>query len=183
MSMTVGDHTYGQYHIKLYWEDTGQQLIIGKFCSIAEGVKVFLGGEHPLRWATTYPFGEAGLGAFQVAPPEGIRPLKGGVTVGNDVWLGNGATIMSGVTIADGAVIAANSHVVKDVGPYEVWGGNPAKLIRQRFSQEIIDEFMKMKWWDLPNEIILELIPYLQQEPTMDIIGKMWAIVDTDITN
>jgi acetyltransferase-like isoleucine patch superfamily enzyme len=102
---------------------------------------------------------------------------KGDINVGSDVWFGESVTVMSGVTIGHGAVVATNSHVFKDVEPYSIVGGNPAKLIKYRFDKEIIDAFLEMKWWDLPDEKINEILPLLQQEPTMEIINEMNRII------
>jgi carbonic anhydrase/acetyltransferase-like protein (isoleucine patch superfamily) len=84
---------------------------------------------------------------------------------------------MSGVTVGHGAVVATNSHVFKDVEPYSIVGGNPAKLIKYRFDKEIIDALLEMKWWDLSDEMINKILPLLQQEPTMDIINQMNQII------
>lgn len=171
--MEVGKYTYGHGYIRPKFEDSGQPLVVGKYCSIAEDVTVFLGGEHQAKWGTTYPFGEQNTDVFKESAADGVRNLRGGVSIGNDVWIGFRATIMSGVNIADGAVIAANSHVVKDVGPYEMWGGNPAKLIKKRFSDEIITLMMQAKWWDKPEDVVNKVIPYLQQPLTLDIAQKI----------
>lgn len=171
--MQVGQHTYGQNNITKHFESDSGQLYIGKFCSIAEHIHIFLGGGHPTKWVSTFPFGIVSKDAFPVEPKEGVAPTNGNVVIGNDVWIANGVTIMSGVTIGDGAVIAANSHVVKDVGPYEMHGGNPAKLIRPRFDSKIIEALLDLKWWDYPEESIRKIIDLLSMEPTLDLIKEM----------
>ena len=135
-------------------------LRVGSFCSFAEGVRVFLGDYHRTDWGTTWHFGHQNTAVF---PHHGCgHPIsRGDVTIGNDVWIGRAATIMSGVTIGDGAVIAANAHVVKNVGQYEMVGGNPAKLIRRRFKKKQIASLLILKWWDLPVDSIQKLVPYL----------------------
>jgi len=90
-----------------------------------------------------------------------IRSKKGGVIIGSDVWIGGGTTIMDGLTIGDGVSIAANSQVVKNVEPYSIVGGNPAELIKYRFSYDIVKRFLELKWWDFPDEVIVELTPFL----------------------
>lgn len=144
--MSVGRYTYGMPDI--HWSNPNAKLIIGSFCSIAAGVKVYLGGNHRTDWITTYPFGHIHQGIFNRFNGTGHPASKGYVNIGNDVWIGEYATIMSGVSIGDGAVIANNSHVVKDVEPYSIVGGNPAKHIRFRFSPTQIESLLRIKWWD-----------------------------------
>lgn len=175
--MEVDKYTYGEKQITEHWTDTGQKLYIGKFCSIAKDVNVFLGGEHPTNWGTTYPFGDQNTNEFK-SDSSASRPLKGDVRIGNDVWIAHGVSIMSGITIGDGAVIGAYSHVVKDVGPYEIWGGNPAKLIRKRFSDDIINILVQVKWWNRSIEDINKIIPLLQQPMTLEIATQIRFILN-----
>lgn len=142
----VGDYSYGNPQI-LHWGENAT-LSIGKFCSIADGVKIFLGGNHRTDWITTYPFNQLNdfwPGAGKI---KGHPSSNGNVFIGNDVWIGNGAIIMSGVTVSDGAVIGANAVVTKNVLPYAIVAGNPAKLIRKRFSEKEIEMLLDIKWWD-----------------------------------
>ncbi|MCI3921403.1 CatB-related O-acetyltransferase [Paenibacillus sp. TRM 82003] len=144
----IGDWTYGNPAV-VFGGPGGATLKIGKYCSIAAGVTIMLGGEHYMDRVTTYP--------FQGMIPEAMiyidKPFsKGDVKIGHDVWIGLGATIMSGVNIGNGAVIATQSLVVKDVPPYAIVGGNPAKVIRYRFSPEVIKEIEESRWWDWPYE-------------------------------
>jgi len=159
--MEVGKFTYGTENIRVFTWGEKANLIIGSFCSIAENVKIFLGGEHRTDWLTTYPFGHINQSIFNKFNGVGIPITHGDVIIGNDVWLCANITIMSGVKVGDGAIIANNSHVVKDVEPYTIVGGNPAKLIRKRFSDEIISKLLEIKWWNLDNNLINELSPYL----------------------
>lgn len=147
--------TYGAEKIQVFQWNEGAKCKIGKYCSIADNVKVFLGGDHMVNWVTTHPFTYKST-------------TKGDINIGNDVWISHGVTIMSGVTIGDGAIVAANSHVVKDVEPYTIVGGNPAKYIRHRFEGRIQDLLMELKWWDLPDNIIKSIIPILCSEPDYD---------------
>lgn len=160
--MDVGKYTYGAQHVKVLWED-GAKLTIGKFCSIADNVTVFLGGSHRVDWITTYPFGLKHPEVFKNKPAQSRYPLKKNrdVTIGNDVWIGSGVTIMSGVTIGDGAVLGRNSHVMENVKPYSVVGGNPAKFYYFRFNQETIKKLLDTKWWDLEDHQIDQIIPLL----------------------
>lgn len=156
-NVSIGSFTYGVPYIRT-WE-LGEQVNIGKFCSIAENVNILGGGEHRTDWATTYPF-NALISAFDHI--QGHPVSKGPVYIGNDVWLASGCTIMSGVTIGDGAVVAANALVAKDVPAYAIVGGNPAKLIRYRFTEEIRQKLLEIKWWDWEEKDIYYAVPLLQ---------------------
>lgn len=159
--MSYGRHTYGKAEVSTW--DKGANLIVGNFCSIARGLQVFLSGNHRTDWVTTYPFGHINQNVFNSFSGEGHPLTNGDVVIGNDVWIGANATIMSGVTISDGAVIANNSHVVKNVEPYSVVGGNPAKHIKYRFTQDQIDKLLQIKWWDRDDDKVNEFAPLLCQ--------------------
>ena len=156
---SIGDYTYGTPNI-LNWGE-GSTLIIGKFCSIADGVTILLGGNHRIDWITTYPFNKCNSYFPNATTIHGHPSTKGDVVIGNDVWIGKGVTILSGITIGNGAVIAAEAVVTKDVKPYEMVGGNPAKSIKFRFSQDAIEHLLKIKWWDWNHEIINKKVKHL----------------------
>lgn len=142
----IGEFTYGRPAIMHFGEQAALQ--IGKFCSIADGVTIFLGGNHRTDWVSTFPFNK-----LPEAFPNGVNitghPIsKGNITIGNDVWIGYGATILSGIIIGDGAVIAAKAVVTKNVAPYEIVGGNPAKHLKYRFNENEISELLRIKWWN-----------------------------------
>ena len=126
---------------------------MGAFCSIASNCRIYLGGNHHIERVTTFPFGHRELDVFDQIKGDGTS-TNGDVVIGNDVWIGNDVTIMSGVSIGDGAVVAANSHVVKAVPPYALVGGNPARLIRRRFSEDQIERLLQVRWWEWPDERI-----------------------------
>jgi acetyltransferase-like isoleucine patch superfamily enzyme len=151
---SIGDWTYGKPIIYRWDEET--KLGIGKFCSIADGVKILVGGEHGTDWVSTYPFK-----AFfrSVRDAKGPVSTKGDVIIGNDVWIGSQALILSGVTIGDGAIVGAGSVVCKDVAPYSVVAGNPAKQIRLRFDEGKISALLKIAWWDWPIAKIEDALP------------------------
>lgn len=144
--MEYGIGSYGLPEIRSWSSDNFVE--VGNFCSIAEGVKILLAPEHNISYNTTYPFYSFLQGLH--------HPLskRKSVIIGNDVWIGTDALIMGGVTIGDGAVIGARSVVTKDIEPYSVVVGSPAKHIKFRFDQKIIEKFLKYKWWDLPIEEI-----------------------------
>ena len=120
-----------------------------------------MGGNHRTDWVTTYPFGHIHNNIFNNFNGEGHPSTKGDVVIGNDVWIGANVTIMSGVTIGDGVVIANNSHVVRNCEPYSMVGGNPAKLIKKRFTEEQIESLLEIKWchWEISK--INKFTPFL----------------------
>lgn len=160
--MSYGKYSYGTANI--IWGNPNAQLIVGKFCSIAGNVNIYLGGNHRTDWVTTYPFGHKNTHVFNTFNGAGLPSTKGNVIIGNDVWIANNVTIMSGISIGDGAVIANNSHVVKNVEPYTLVGGNPAKLIKYRFKPQQIEKLLEIKWWDWEDEKINKFAPLLCNE-------------------
>ena len=138
----------------------GDKLIIGKFCSIACGAKfIFNSANHRLSSLSTYPFPifyeEWNL---QMKDVSKAWDNKGNIVVGNDVWIGYEAVILSGVTIGDGAIIGARAVVTRDVPPYTIVGGVPAKAIKKRFSEDTISSLLSLQWWDWSQEKIAENI-------------------------
>lgn len=157
--MPFGKYTYGTP--TLHFENTNAKLVVGNFCSIAINVHIYLGGNHRTDWVTTYPFGHINKRNFTSFNGMGHPATRGDVIIGNDVWIGENVTIMSGVTISDGSVIANNSHVVKNVEPYTLVGGNPAKFIKHRFTSEQITHLLEIKWWEWDDNKINKFIPLL----------------------
>ena len=157
--MSYGRHAYGRAIVAFRHKDA--ELRVGNFCSIAAGTTVYLGGNHRTDWVTTYPFGHMHKKTFSNFDGTGHPATKGDIVIGNDVWIGAHATIMSGVTIGDGVVVAANSHVVKDARPYTIVGGNPAREIKQRFTDEQIRQLLKIRWWEWDDETIDCFTPQL----------------------
>ena len=136
-------------HVTHHYEFLGDKLIIGKFCAIAKGIEfVMNGANHRMNSVTTYPFNIMGSGWEQFTPSLEDLPLKGDTVVGNDVWIGQNVTVMPGVHIGDGSIIAANSVVTKDIPPYSIAGGNPCKLIRKRFDDDLTAYLLNLKCWD-----------------------------------
>ena len=151
----IGDFTYG-FPIVRTWGETAR-LKIGKFCSIGGNVQIYLGGNHHTDWLTTYPFNVLLKDQFP-GIDGGVAATKGDVTIGNDVWIANDVTILSGVTIGDGAVIANGAVVNKDIQPYTLVAGNPAKKKKFMWGAAFAGG---LKWWDLPLEKLAEIIPIL----------------------
>lgn len=169
-NIIVGDYTYYddfedvynfEKNVKYHFDFIGDKLIIGKFCMIASDVKFIMNGaNHLVDAVSTYPFaifGEDWAGAMD----NKTYPHKGDIVIGNDVWIGYNATIMAGVQIGDGAIIATNATVTKDVPPYTIVGGNPAKEIKKRFSDEEIATLLELKWWDWDLEKITAHLGFL----------------------
>lgn len=148
----IGDYTYGDPQV--LFENEEANLTIGRFCSIADNVTIFLGGNHRTDWITTYPFNVLNVDFPEAYEIKGHPATKGDVIIGNDVWIGRGTVIMSGVSIGDGVVIAAGSVVSKNIGNYEIWGGNPSRLLKKRFNDDDIIRLTEMKWWDWDVSII-----------------------------
>lgn len=169
-NILVGDYTYYddfedvcnfEKNVKYHFDFIGDKLIIGKFCMIASGVTfVMNGANHLTEGISSYPFAIFGQG-WEDAMKGKTYPSKGNTVVGNDVWIGYNATIMPGVTIGDGAIIAANATVTRDVEPYAIVGGNPAKEIRKRFPEDQIQELLTIKWWDWDIEKITQNVHHL----------------------
>ena len=149
------------YHYPIHPE----RLVIGKFCSIACGTKfLFNCANHSLKSLSTYTFPlfyeEWGLDRADIAS---AWDNKGDIVIGHDVWIGYEAVILSGVRIGDGAIVAARAVVTKDVPPYTIVGGTPARLIRKRFSEDVIERLLRLKWWNWPYSRIARSLPLLMQ--------------------
>lgn len=153
-----GAYSYGAPKILVYPGDRGR-LLVGRYCSFAMDVSIFVGGEHRTDWVSTYPFRAVrGLpGAYE----DGVPATRGDVVIGNDVWVGRGVTIRSGTHIADGAVIGAGAVVATSVRPYAIVAGNPAREIRRRFSDDQVDALLEVAWWRWPDELVERAVPLL----------------------
>ncbi len=171
----VGPHTYGVEYatiLNLSTETEGFEIQIGSFCSLAHHIS-FLGVcNHRTDWVTTFPFGKKDQDIFPNFDGSGSCVHKGPIKIGNDVWIGQGATIQSGVTIGDGAVVAANAHVVKSVPPYSVVGGNPARVIKMRFTKDQREALLRIQWWDWATEKINQELPLLCSGKVHDFCKK-----------
>lgn len=170
-NVEVGDYTYYsdfngadkfEEHITHHYEFIGDKLIIGKFCQIASGIEFIMNGaNHRMNSITTYPFNIMSNELKKFAPKLEELPLKGDTIIGNDVWIGQNVTILPGVHIGNGAIIGANSVVSKDIPSYHIAAGNPCKIIKKRFSDELIQYLEKLKWWDWEDEKIFNNLDIL----------------------
>lgn len=154
--MSIGHATYGAPNIRIFEGDTSTRLVVGNYSSLASTATFLLGGNHPLDRVTTYPlrirFGLTDAGH------DGYPTSKGDIRVGSDVWIGHEALVLSGVQIGDGAVVAARAVVTRDVPPFSIVAGNPARVIRQRVSAEVAERLIVTKWWDWPESEVLSHI-------------------------
>jgi acetyltransferase-like isoleucine patch superfamily enzyme len=151
--LNIGTHTYAN-GLTIYCWNSDFELSIGKYCSIADNVTVIAGGEHHMERVSSYPFSDRWKLVSENEQPKALD--KGGIKIGHDVWIGHGATILSGVSIGHGAVIGAMAVVTKNVEPYSVVVGNPAKHIKSRFPETLVESLIKIKWWDWPENKIKE---------------------------
>lgn len=172
-NIIIGDYTYyddpkdptafEHQNVLFNYPEFGDRLILGKFCAIASGTKFIMGpANHRIQSVTTYPFSVFEGSWKDIAPPHlASLPFKGDIIIGHDVWIGRESVIMPGVKIGNGAIIAAYSVVSKDVSPYTVVGGNPAKLIKKRFDDDMIHLLQRLQWWNFEAQQLLEILPLL----------------------
>lgn len=186
LNISVGSYTiyndfendpreFEKNNVLYHYPINNDRLIIGRFCSIACGAKfIFNSANHTLSSLSTYPFPifyeEWGQDIEEVAS---AWDNKGDIVIGNDVWIGYGAVILSGVTIGDGAIIGTNALVTKDIPPYTIAGGIPAKPIRKRFSEEKVSALMKIKWWDWSQEEILKNLKFIKSGDTDSLMRNL----------
>ena len=163
----IGRASYGNIEVLQFGGDA--TLRIGSYCSLAKGTKILLGGEHRADWVTTYPFNVL---SDEFSHIVGAR-TKGDVTIGHDVWIARDVTVLSGVSIGDGAVVGAGTVVTRDVPPYCIIAGNPGKTIRMRFSKEIVEALLAIRWWEWKESRISRAVPYLLQADAAAFVNKV----------
>jgi acetyltransferase-like isoleucine patch superfamily enzyme len=157
MKIVRGKHTYGPEPIIVGHPSILTGSSIGKFCSIADNLQLIAKGAHMIDWVSTYPFKVM----WKMNVPLHNLPPHSPITIGNDVWIASNVKIKQGVTVGDGAVLATECFVTKDVPPYSVVGGNPAKIIRYRFSEDQISSLLEIQWWNWEDSKIREIVPLL----------------------
>ena len=163
-TLVMGNMSYYAPNVIKFKGDTGR-VIIGNFASVAPDADFYVGGLHRVEWVSLY-----GLRAMLELPgayEDGFTHGRGDIVVGSDTWVTNGCTVMSGVTIGDGAVVGTKAVVAKDVRPYGIVVGNPAKEIGRRFSDEQVEALLRIKWWDWPTELVKERVDALSS-PDID---------------
>lgn len=182
-NIIVGDFTYFsdvdfESHVTHHYDFNNDKLIIGKFCQIAAGVNfVMNGANHQMNSVSTFPF-YIFEGWEQNVPSISQMPMKGDTVIGNDVWIGQNSTILPGIHINDGAIIGMNSVVGSDVPAYTIVAGNPAKKIRKRFDDELIQILLKLQWWNMSIEKINNLIPILTCSNLEKVKHNLIALVE-----
>lgn len=181
-NIIVGDFTYiadsdFESHVTHHYPWLGDKLLIGKFCQIAAGVEfVMNGANHQMNAVSTFPFYT--LEGWNMNPPETEDlQLRGDTVIGNDVWIGQNATILPGVKIGNGAIIGANSVVGSDVEAYTIVAGNPARIIRKRFDDDLIKLMLEWKWWDYSIEEIDGIIPILTNSNLDEVKSKIKSLL------
>jgi acetyltransferase-like isoleucine patch superfamily enzyme len=167
---SIGEYTYGT-PVVLGGGGAGR-LVIGRYCSIAAQATILLGLDHRTDWVTTYPFSALNRAARHI---KGHPTSRGHVVIGNDVWLARACTILSGVTVGDGAVVAAQAVVTRDVPPYAIVGGNPARVLRIRFGEEQVARLLKLRWWDWPPERLERHFPLMLSDRIGDFLDAAEA--------
>lgn len=184
-NIVVGDYTYYddfndplnfEKNVLYHFDFVGDKLIIGNFCAIASGVKFIMNGaNHETNPISTFPFAIFKNGWEKIIDPDNPTekfPYKSDTVIGNDVWIGYDATILPGVTVGDGAIVAAKAVVTKDVPAYNIVGGNPAKIIRQRFNDEKTARLQKIAWWNWSAEKITKHL-HLINAADVDALAKV----------
>jgi acetyltransferase-like isoleucine patch superfamily enzyme len=157
--LVVGSHSYAPPAFVKVVAGDSTRVIIGKWCSLASEVQIMPGGNHRIDTVTTYPMQRRlGLEGVEQA---GQPWSKGDVVIGNDVWIGRGAKILGGLTIGDGAVVAAWSVVTRSIPPYTIVAGVPARVLRRRFPEEIVESLLRIRWWEWDDAVVLERIDEL----------------------
>jgi len=162
--LAMGRYSYGTPSVIAFPGDVNK-VVVGSFAAIAHGVEIFVGGNHRTDWVATFPF------RIKLRLPgaleDGAPSTKGDVVIGNDVWIGRGAKILSGVTVGHGAVIGAYAVVTRDVRPYAVVAGNPAREVKRRFNDVQVASLQAIAWWDWPIDEIVQAVPLLNS-PDVD---------------
>ena len=184
-NIIVGEYTYFdgqnfQRHVTHHYDSIGDKLIIGKFCQIGRGVEFIMNGaNHQMNSVSTYPF-YIFNGWKQDPPKKEDLPYKGDTIIGNDVWIGQNVTFLPGVHVGDGCIIGANAVVASDIPPYSVVAGNPARVIRKRFDDEMIELLERLEWWNLTANQIQKIIPVLSNSDIAYVKEELKCILDGD---
>lgn len=158
----IGKYSWG--HLTVANKSPGCVLKVGRYCSFAFGVEVFLGGEHRSDYVSTYRFGKYPPFSEWYEPEADTAIARGDITIGNDVWIGRGAMILSGVTLGDGVIVGAGSVVRQSAPPYAIVVGNPARVAGFRFPKEQIEALLRIQWWNWSEERIVESLDLMMSD-------------------
>lgn len=171
--VTVGKMSYGPLEVHS-WKSEGERLVIGNYVSISSGVKFILGGNHHYNTFSTYPF------KVKLELQEIEAYTNGPIVIEDDVWIGTDVLVMSGITISKGAVVAAGSVVVKNVPPYSIVGGNPAKIIKMRFEESIIEKLISIDFSEIDNNIVKNNIDLFYENLDSETLEKIVNILQNN---
>jgi len=167
-----GEHTYGTIRGS---REIPADIVVGKYCSIAANVQAIILADHQTEWISTYPFRKR-MDVLRAANP--VRRQDRHIVVGNDVWIGANVTLLEETNIGDGAVIGSYSVVHGYIPPYTVAVGNPCRPVKKRFSDKEVDQLLKIKWWDWPDEKVIEFAPLLCSPNIKEFIDAATGISD-----
>ena len=159
----IGHKTYGDCSVLIMGWGVDATAKIGDYCSFGSHACLLYGGDHRTEWVTTFPL---------INKTDSVIS-KGDIIIGNDVWIGHGAYVLSGVTVGDGAVIGCNAVVTKDVPPYTIVVGNPAEIVRKRFSDTVIQRLLAVRWWDFPDDEVMRLAPLLMSANIQECLTEL----------
>lgn len=168
-TLVMGRHTYAAPRVWKFKGDTNK-VVIGNFCSVAPDADFYVGGLHPLHWVSCYGIRE--MFDLPGAYGEEMPWSKGDINVGSDCWVTNKTTVLSGITIGHGAVVGTQAVVTKDVAPYHIVAGNPARVVGQRFTDEQIAALLDIAWWEWPDERIIAEVDWLNGRPIEEFIER-----------
>lgn len=169
--IAIGKYSYGAPVVR--WWGEPADLSIGKYCSIADDVEIFLGGNHRTDWVSTYPFPVFSRTWPEAKDIAGHPSTRGDVRIGHDVWLGSGCAILSGVSIGHGAVVGCRAVVTRDVPDYAIVAGNPATVVRMRFQPDQVRRLLETAWWDWEPARVSKLLPLLLSGDIEGFLGSV----------
>lgn len=167
--LIMGKHSYGMPKVEVY-RGSEAKVVVGSYCSIGPDVTFLTGGIHPIEWVSTYPF--RAQWRMEGAEKDGMPSTRGDITIGNDVWIGTHVLVLSGVNVGHGAVICSGSVVTRDVPPYTISGGVPAKPIKKRFRDEEIMKLLEIRWWEWNEDKIIRYVHLLSSPRVVQFIEE-----------
>jgi acetyltransferase-like isoleucine patch superfamily enzyme len=170
--VTIGRGTYGALNVKVYGTATSSEPVIrvGNYCSIGPESLAIINGDHRLDWVTTFPI--RSVYGLDGAGEDGHPVRSGPLVIGHDVWIGARALLFGGTTIGHGAAIASGSVVTKDVPPYAIVAGNPARIVRSRFTEAEVTQLLDLRWWELPEAAVIELVDILSAPLDVELLAS-----------
>ena len=171
--LEVGENSYGTDSITIHAWNNNEKVVIGKYCSIGEGLTIILGGGHDLTRISTYPFAVGTDSGAIIGDSPGHPVDTTGVFIGSDVWIGMGVTIMGGVRVGNGSVIGAKSMVTRNIGDYEIHAGHPAIKVGDRFEPKTKQKLIELSWWEKDLDWIMQNKELLISQPSAEILDYL----------